>query len=497
MTVNQTLTAFEAEERLLRAFGYSTSIRDLGKNPRVQADKDGSCIVPNLVLHDEGRSFFFYIHVRIRDWDIPADRTDAAIMLGTLLGAYLRVAAGINATVIPEPHVAVDGELSGVFLRLDQPCSSWYDIGPTGLSNLHKALDAVRDFEELLPRILDWDRSATAKGRDVIGCRCGLAHEIRTNESWRAQIQARLKGLKLAELDSQTRVNPSWEYLRSSRFYLFESPGLAQRFSTFLCFRQGVQPNMIPNDRGYFIHEGILRTFLSKRDLRFARSVMRALSPEQARMHVCTLENVSLFFSNKYALFLDTRSGLGRYREERVRAQDSVAKLSPVLSQSAKFNWKVTDGESFEAFIFALLRAEPSVTWVKQAGSTRDRDSGKDFIAEFQLPDDGFRKADGDKSRESHRLVIVQCKLSSAPVGKSKVRDIRDTIEHHNADGFLLIVSSTITSSLVDHLLELRNRSSHYIDWWSREDIEERLVRRPDIASQYKHVVEMTMIPSN
>lgn len=87
--------------------------------------------------------------------------------------------------------------------------------------------------------------------------------------------------------------------------------------------------------------------------------------------------------------------------------------------------------------------------------------------------------------------IIVQVKSRSTAIGKRDVQDIRDTLEHYQADGFLLIAHPRISASLVNHLEDLRNRTGLRTDWWEPRDIENRIRRHPDIAKHYPRLLSV------
>lgn len=89
--------------------------------------------------------------------------------------------------------------------------------------------------------------------------------------------------------------------------------------------------------------------------------------------------------------------------------------------------------------------------------------------------------------------LVVQCKAYSKSVSKSNVQDIRDTIDRHKADGYLLVVSSTLTTSLFDYLDDLRSRNLR-VDWWTRIEIEDRIRRNPDILKRFTKIVGLSSI---
>lgn len=75
-------------------------------------------------------------------------------------------------------------------------------------------------------------------------------------------------------------------------------------------------------------------------------------------------------------------------------------------------------------------------------------------------------------------------------MNKSNVRDIRDTVEYHGADGYFLAVASHLTSPLTTHLDQMRRQGKVWVDWWTRSEIEERLQLDRGIASKFIGVVD-------
>ena len=74
-------------------------------------------------------------------------------------------------------------------------------------------------------------------------------------------------------------------------------------------------------------------------------------------------------------------------------------------------------------------------------------------------------------------------------MNKEAVKDIRDTLDDHQATGYFLAVASHLTSDLTDHLDRLRTAGVYWTDWWNRTEIEERLNARPEITARYRDLV--------
>jgi hypothetical protein len=83
----------------------------------------------------------------------------------------------------------------------------------------------------------------------------------------------------------------------------------------------------------------------------------------------------------------------------------------------------------------------------------------------------------------------VQCKALMKNVGLSDVRDIRDSLDHYDSDGFLLVASRQITSSLFDRLDQMRRRGDYDVEWWTRAEIEDRLRRNLEMAARFTDLV--------
>lgn len=86
--------------------------------------------------------------------------------------------------------------------------------------------------------------------------------------------------------------------------------------------------------------------------------------------------------------------------------------------------------------------------------------------------------------------AIVQCKAYKDGVSKSDVLDIRDTVEDYNYNGFFLITSSYTKRGLTEHLDRLRNKI--WIEWWTRAELEERIVKHQDLLHSYPTIFKIS-----
>jgi hypothetical protein len=149
------------------------------------------------------------------------------------------------------------------------------------------------------------------------------------------------------------------------------------------------------------------------------------------------------------------------------------------------------DGGEFELFIRELLQREPGVRWIRQVSASNEPDGRRDLICEWITPPLPGQQLMPEQNPYFVRRVIVQCKARKKSVGKSEISDIRDTIDHHEAHGFFVAVSTNITRELTEYFEKLRYGGRYWIDWWTRSEIEERLLLNLDIVERFPNVVRV------
>lgn len=86
--------------------------------------------------------------------------------------------------------------------------------------------------------------------------------------------------------------------------------------------------------------------------------------------------------------------------------------------------------------------------------------------------------------------VVVQVKALNPSVGKSKVQDIRDTVDVHDATGYFLVAFPQPANSLVEHLGALAKKGI-WTDWWDRAQIETRLRKNIDLLARFSDLVKV------
>ena len=215
---------------------------------------------------------------------------------------------------------------------------------------------------------------------------------------------------------------------------------------------------------------------------------------------IIPLESHFLMLGLQTLLIVRADCGIRKYEAERTQFLQRREAEDAVFYTDCIFTWEeIIDGAVFEELVYALLEREPGVKWIRPSGPTRERDAGRDFISQMIVPTWEGVPAASESAMEDHQVpikilnVVVQAKFSSAAVGKSKVRDIRDTVERHSAAGFFLVAFPQPANSLVEHLSILA-KNGVWTNWWDRAQLESRLRCNRDIVTRFASIVRARFV---
>jgi hypothetical protein len=446
---------------------------------------------------------FVYLYVRTTSWDLDGERTDANDFISTMLAVFLRLEAGVSASLWDIPHPAVPAaevEIYARYVIADQPYGSEYRMDKQGLSSIERLLHAVRQFEFIMPAFLDWTE---AKVDQCPGVSTDYGWE--DLRDWARHLASLIEdslGTKdLVEFDDPSseaiqynwRRKPNWKYFRNchSGVSLYEITG----FGSFIvsCLKEEVSWKVL-DGVGCLIYSGAhTSNVVPDQDRQSAIKILSQLegSGKDAEIACVPLEHAVIFATNTHLLFLRSNSGRKRFEIERERVRKRHEQEAKILFPVAIFQWKEKiDDANFELLILELLKREPGVVRARLVSASNDPDGGRDILCEWITPPLFGSAVVDNVSPSKIRNVVVQCKAYRKAVNKSDVRDIRDTVEHHGADGYFLAVASHLTSPLTTHLDQMRRQGKVWVDWWTRSEIEERLQMDKGIASKFSGVVD-------
>ena len=167
---------------------------------------------------------------------------------------------------------------------------------------------------------------------------------------------------------------------------------------------------------------------------------------------------------------------------EKEKILDRQSFENKILHFNRLFKWRypVNPGR-FEELISDLLETEVMIQRVRLVGKSNNADGGRDLLI--------YKKYMQSEGKYGTALIIGQCKAYEKSVNKSHVRDIRDTLDYYNANGFFLAVTSGITTQLIDHLCKLQE--SRDVDWWTEREIFKKLRQNSYVVARYLDILEV------
>lgn len=306
------------------------------------------------------------------------------------------------------------------------------------------------------------------------------------------------------------RESPDWLYAKSHKGRI--SVALFPR-ACMIALRRALfayEPVSIEGRSRISILAGGLKNAISKKTLATGLKYVRSVecgqfswrgvnsSPVDPAIVAIPLESHCVFLGGQTLVAVEGECGLRLYEAERTKFLERRAKENAVFAADYVFHWpQKIDGSKFEDLIYALLEREPGVMWLRQASPTNERDGGRDFIARWVVPvGDGVMGENpaaeevGVPTPAKALNVVVQVKALNPSVGKSKVQDIRDTVEGHEASGYFLIAFPQPANSLVEHLVALAKRGI-WTNWWDRAQIETRLRKHIDLVARFADLVKV------
>ena len=426
-------------------------------------------------------------------WDGCGGRTDLHDMLAALWAVVLRANGVASSRLVDVEGFVGSPELSARWLIFDQPSGS---IFPKETHN--------RDYERLLAhtawafhRISDAIRMEPPSSREP-------SWQDDEPPSWVSSIRA------LMDIGSEelyvTRKNPNWRYYTANDNALsvveLEPDAALELRLAFM----GYDPKSIRIGGNHVLRAANLVNAVSSKLLRRGSQLMKCVEGsdglpwrgiasglgDKATIAI-PLETHCAFLGSRTVVVLRQDCSYRKYLRIRDDWRDKSTLTSEFLNFDASYTWSdPIDPSRLEELVKAVLEGEPGFEWIRLTGHTFEGDAGRDMIANWITPPGhGQSVIDREDDRAVHsRKLVVEVKARRGAVGKSDVRDVRDTLERHRAEGFFLAAVPRLSSSLIRYL-ETLPEQGYWVDWWSRVEIEERLRRRPHIATRFNDVVRL------
>jgi len=220
--------------------------------------------------------------------------------------------------------------------------------------------------------------------------------------------------------------------------------------------------------------------YVSNDDWKRIQQVIRDMDIRDYNI-VCQINHLYLLEQNGIWIFEgDFSEYWVNIEKEKILTRQSFE--SKVLHFNRLFTWRypVNPGR-FEELIADLLETEIMIQGVRLVGKSNNADGGRDLLI--------YKRYMQNTGAYGTILILGQCKAYEKSVSKSHVRDIRDTIENYNANGFFLATTSVITAQLVDHLCKMKEKID--VDWWTEREIFKKLRQHSNIADRYLDIIQI------
>lgn len=466
----------------VRSVASKYGLRVRATTDGIQLSKPEWVTTINLEPHGEDVAVI-YLYTRTSSWDLPGERTDANDLMSVLLAAFMRCGSENFSPMlwdVGNPAIwAPETEVYARILTLEQPHNSVVRTYDGSFSDLVAVCQQLDDFHHLFPRLFTWEHG-NEQGYSFEG-------DVAT---WATNVAQALREPLDDNIQFNRRWSPDWLFYRSIRRRM--SVIRSNRTVAVLQATGADGPGqVVPGiNRSLFVSSRV-RSTVSIRVTALAKTVLQRLNGHKLDcITVIPLENKVVCAGGAYIVVMSHKCGLHEFKKESSRVAKRHRREAALLFPPTKYEWSVKlDDDRFEQLVQDLLLREPGVLRVRKVGRSRDADRGKDLIVDWMTPPFPERPVQQDSAPTVLRKVLVQAKASSKSVNKGAVRDIRDTMDGHDASGYFLAVSSQITSDLTDHLDRMRSEGTYWADWWNRREIEERLNTNPDIALRYSDLI--------
>ncbi|MBG6162812.1 hypothetical protein IWQ54_002475 [Labrenzia sp. EL_195] len=453
---------------------------------------------PFSVLTELGESgALLYGLVRIESyygWDGGGGRTDLHDIFGLTWAASLRASGAASSEVWIDVGWAGSPEINNRFFFFKQPFSSALSESELGIQRARLMAHTAWAAHGLLEA---FQFTSPSNKRPT--------WTDKRKPNWLDRLNDLIP--KLDDGIWISRRNPNWEYyvdptnaVSIARLSKNARLELNHLFGLYRPTAQLIGSNFIVAANG-------LRNLIPKTSVDFAIDIIRRVegrsAPKWTGAGACADENSILSIPlESHCIFLGRRTmiglavpcGLEEFDAARAAWATRNAAENALFNIGKTYRWAEKPNPSrFEELVHAILEDEPGLQWVRATGPTNERDQGRDMVVVWLTPP-GIGPhvlGKGDVAPARTRRIVVQVKSRGKSVGKTDVRDVRDTIERHGADGFLLVAFPGWSNDLFNYLEGLAEKGP-WVNLWGPSQLEERLRRRPHVCKRFPDVVQET-----
>lgn len=434
---------------------------------------------------DEEENINFYYSQRTTSWVYNGERTDLHDIIPNIFALFIKQIniCSLYFTDVYNPVTGSDDEIYAKYLTPFQINDDFTN---------KKSEKYLKFIDELISSLMTFEHFFWSC---FPGCPCDDCRKkvgCKFDYNWEIE-EDKLENIKTSISSSGELVNycertlPNWFYFRDfkRKISLFQSKDLHPFIESLSKNSKATSLNSIS---GKLYIDEQYNHYLGNFKSREIKDTFKKLRDKHKS--IIFLENRIIAIGDEYILSFNNDCGYQKFQDEKAKLKIRHEKEYKILFKPSELQWnEKIDDSRFENLIKDLLEREPEVTRVRKTAHTRERDGGVDLIVDWKVPK--LKMYSNDINPYHTLKIIVQCKAYKDGVSKSKVTDIRDTIEYRNYDGYFLVVSSYLTKSLSDYLDKLRTESKFWIEWWSRDEIEKRLINHKDLISKYNDIIKV------
>lgn len=429
-----------------------------------------------LKIEDDKLSFYFL--VRTHDIVYHGDRSDIHIIISLMFSSFLKVKANISCSIFDIAHPVIDDEIWGRYIYPEQ-----YE---------NPSNNILEYIENLLHILFEWRYSFW----ELIGCPCEkcMKEENLVNER-DYDIESNLNNYTttINRYNIARRVRPAYSivYDIDNDITIIKSKSLVDYLKKIVTIFD-YNPQKINGINGDILIDSSTYNFVAYGALNEIENVLTSINNNlQNRTNkFIVIENFIINIEEEYIIAKSVSSGVGVFKQEKELIRERHNLEASILFPIPIFEWLENPCPTqFELLIKSLLERDVKVKRVRIAAPTNQGDKGRDLIIDWEIADKNQLFYKGVPPSQI-RKIVGQCKASNNSIGKSKVQDIRDTVEQHDASGFFLAVSTQITNPLTETLEKLSQKKL-WADWWNRDDIEFRLSQHQDLIPKFDKVLKI------
>ncbi|RJF99417.1 hypothetical protein [Noviherbaspirillum saxi] len=466
---------FEELSKLVSQFGLILNVRD--RELLTVTDPYGADFFLNLE-RDSSNFILAFFTFRTSSWTYNGERTDLHDCLSMLFSVTCAVQdMSVTLWDIKHPFSGIDEELYGRHAIVTQPNLSIISQDDAGLAKLGATLSLYRNFLCFLM----WYFSESSKNSEYAWDRPHV-HALR-------DVVAASVELEADDVVAVERCKPDWTYVQiyKSGITALKSPLIRKILGSTLPKTVAGRSELADDHSVYFKTKN-LRHYYAGSEIKQALLLLKALSDEDTQ--VLATESHMIFLSGDWLVSQRGDFGLSRFNDERDKFSVAVRRKIDFLYENAPLNWNAEgDAARFEDLCRELLGREPDVQRVRKVSPTMQPDQGRDLIAEIVTysPTD-IPVYEGDQPLQITKFV-VQCKFSQKTLGIPNGAGPFEVLYLGGYEGYFLITNASISSGLTSLLEKIRSDQKFTADWWTRDEIEERLKKNPDLLEKYTDLV--------